>query len=86
VLDGPVPSIRLEMLRDGVDDYEYLVILRRRLAERRAALTPAQIAEYEALLDVPPDITTDLTTFTTDPAPIEQRRAAVARAIEQLSP
>jgi hypothetical protein len=85
VLEGPVPSIRLEMLRDGIDDYEYLVILRRKLAERRASLTPAQVADCEALLDVPPNITADMTTFTTDPAPIEQRREALARAIEQLS-
>ena len=27
VLDGPVDSIRWEMLRDGIEDYEYFVIL-----------------------------------------------------------
>ena len=32
VLDGPVDSIRWEHLRDGIEDYEYLCILRRRLA------------------------------------------------------
>ncbi len=41
---------------------------------------------YEALLEVPAAITRDMTTFTTDPAPIYTRRAEVARAIEELLP
>jgi len=84
VLDGPVDSIRWEMLRDGVEDYEYLAILRRCLAEKGGGLDAARRAEFAALLDVPDDITKDLTTFTRDPAPIERRRATVAKAIETL--
>ncbi len=34
-LPGPVPSIRSELLRDGIEDYDYLAILRRELDERR---------------------------------------------------
>ena len=41
---------------------------------QRATLTAEQLAEYTALLEVPAAITSDLTTFTRDPAPIEQRR------------
>ena len=85
VLEGPVDSIRLEMLRDGIEDYEYLVILRRLLAERGAKLAAGERQRLEALLEVPEDITKDMTTFTKDPAPIERRRDAVARAIEALS-
>jgi len=85
VLDGPVDSIRWEMLRDGIEDYEYLVILRRLLKRRGAKLPPEQRKRFEALLDVPAEITSDMTTFTTDPAPIEKRRDAIARAIEVLS-
>ncbi|MBE3097466.1 MAG: DUF4091 domain-containing protein [Planctomycetes bacterium] len=85
VLEGPVDSIRLEMLRDGIEDYEYLVILRRLLAERGATLAAGERQRLEALLEVPEDITKDMTTFTKDPAPIERRRDAVARAIEALS-
>ncbi len=85
VLDPPVASIRLEMLRDGIEDYEYLTILRDRIAARRSTLSAAQLARYSALLDVPAAITTTLTAFTRDPAPIEQRREEIARAIEQLA-
>jgi len=85
VLDGPVDSIRWEMLRDGIEDYEYLVILRGLLKARGGRLPAAEKAKVEALLDVPADITKDMTTFTADPAPIERRRDAVARAIEALA-
>jgi len=85
VLEGPVDSIRWEMLRDGVEDYEYLAMLQRLLAAKGAALAPAARERYAALLEVPEAITSDMTTFTKDPAPIEERRHAVARAIVQLS-
>jgi hypothetical protein len=85
VLDGPVDSIRWEMLRDGIEDYEYLAILRRLLEATKDKLSAGQRQEYTALLDVPQEVTSDMTTFTKDPAPIEARRDQVARAIVQLS-
>jgi hypothetical protein len=85
VLEGPVDSIRWEMLRDGIEDYEYLVILRKLLEAKKGKLSTGQQREYTALLEVPQDITRDMTTFTQDPAPIEARRDQVARAIVQLS-
>ncbi|NUQ60993.1 MAG: DUF4091 domain-containing protein [Pirellulales bacterium] len=84
VLEPPVSSIRWEMLREGVEDYEFLHLLREKLDARRSALSPEQIRQYEALLEVPASITSDMTTFTTDSAPIYERRAAIAAAIEQL--
>jgi hypothetical protein len=84
VLDGPVDSIRWEMLRDGVEDYEYLAMLRRLLEARKDKLSVDERARYEGLLEVPKEITADMTTFTTDPAVIERRRDEVARAIERL--
>ncbi len=79
VLDAPVDSIRLEMLRDGIEDYEYLVILRNRLAS--AKKVPAT---YRQLLEVPREITTSMTEFTKIPVPIEKQRDNIARAIEKL--
>lgn len=83
ILEGPVDSIRWEMLRDGIEDYEYLAILKRLLESKREGLG-AKATEYEALLAVPEEITGSMTEFTVDPAPIESRRVAVARAIEAL--
>ena len=84
VLDPPVGSIRLDMLRDGIEDYEYLVMLARLLEQHAGNLPPEDRAQYQALLDVPDEITEDLTRFTMDPEPIARRRAEIARAIEQL--
>ena len=85
ILEGPVDSVRWEMLRDGIEDYEYLSILKRLIQARKQDLTPDQVRRYSALLTVPDDITTDMTHFTKDPAPIEAHRDKVARAIEALS-
>lgn len=84
VLDGPVDSIRWEHLRDGLEDYEYLCILRKRLAERRLTLAEKSYQNFAELLKVPESITRSLTEFAADGAPIEQHRARVARAIEAL--
>ena len=85
VLEGPVDSIRWEMLRDGIEDYEYLVILKKLLEAKGNKLTRSQKREYSGLLEVPEEITSDMTTFTKDPAPIEKHRDRVARAIAKLS-
>jgi hypothetical protein len=85
VLAPPVSSIRWEMIREGVEDYEYLYLLRDLIDKNRDRLSAEHIARYSALLEVPPDITQDMTTFTTDPTPIYVRRRAIAQAIETLS-
>ena len=84
VLEGPVDSIRWEMLRDGIEDYEYFVILRNGLEAKGDRLSAAQKRAYAALLEVPKEVTKDMTTFTKDPAPVERHRDRVARAIGEL--
>ncbi len=84
VLEGPVDSIRWEMLRDGIEDYEYLALLKRLIQRHRKALTAEQIRRYRRLLEVPATISTDLTHFTQDPEPIERQRLKLARALEEF--
>lgn len=84
VLDPPVGSIRLDMLRDGIEDYEYLAMLEELLKKHGNKLSEAKRAEYAALVEPPKSVTVSLTQFTLDPAPIEAHRYAVARAIEDL--
>ena len=85
ILDGPVTSIRWEALRDGIEDYEYLALLKRLLAAKSGKLAAQEIKRYEALLTVPPDISASLTSYTRGPAPIAARRHEIAKAIERLS-
>ncbi|MGB2861963.1 MAG: hypothetical protein WBC05_01430, partial [Sedimentisphaerales bacterium] len=73
------------MLRDGIEDYEYLVILKKLIETNKDKINAGRLRTYNALLEVPPDITSDMTTFTNDPAPIEARRDRIAQAISELS-
>jgi hypothetical protein len=82
---GPVDSIRWEMLRDGIEDYEYMTILEGLIVAMRNTLTPDEQDRFAALLEVPEEITSAITVFTRDPAPIEEHRDRVARAIEALN-
>jgi len=74
------PSIRLENIRDGLEDYEYLHLLRERL--RQAPDEPAS-AEARTLLDLSPLVRTVLD-WNSDPAALRKRRRRLAAAIEQL--
>jgi len=85
VLDGPVDSIRWEMLRDGIEDYEYFAILKRLLADKGSRLSTADRNRYTALLEVPAEVTKEMTVFTTDPGPLERHRDRLARAIAALA-
>ncbi|HPW75575.1 MAG TPA: DUF4091 domain-containing protein [Kiritimatiellia bacterium] len=84
VMDAPVPSLRLEMLCDGIEDYEYFVILQRLLQQKGGSLDPRTRQNLEALLTVPAEVSAGLTDFTRDPAPIETHRDKLARAIVSL--
>jgi hypothetical protein len=85
VLDGPVDSIRWEMLRDGVEDYEYLVLLKQALDNPANGLSEQEKARCRNLLEVPEAIARDARTYTKDPAPIEKQRTRIARVIEKLA-
>ncbi|HEX2971420.1 MAG TPA: DUF4091 domain-containing protein, partial [Tepidisphaeraceae bacterium] len=85
VLDGPVDSIRWEMLRDGIEDYEYFVMLKKLLDTKGAKLDERDWSAMQKLLEVPETVTKDMTIFTKDPATVEARRHELAKAIERLS-
>ncbi len=82
IFDDPVASVRWEMIREGVQDYEMLTMLKK-LTEKRD-LTEAQRKKVEEIFDFSP-ITTDITTFSTDPKPLLEKRRALAEAIVELS-
>ena len=67
----PVDTIRLEMLREGLEDYEYFAILRR-------------LAPNHPLLRVPEGVSKSLTEFSHSPIPIMEHRRRIAEAMESL--
>ena len=84
VLEDPVPSVRLEMLRDGLEDYEYFAILKAMLKRTSGKLAAAERQRYEDLLKVPPEVSKSLTDFSRDPNPMARHREKLARAIVDL--
>ena len=85
-LEGPVPSIRWELLRDGIEDYEYFHLLQSHIERlKQSGADPATYREAERLLEVPADICTDTQHFTTTPEPIHEHRRKLAEAIEGLA-
>lgn len=79
-----VSTMRMDILRDGIEDYEYLHILKCLLAEKSSKLSPEANKKYAELLIVPQTITKSLTDFSFNPKHIEKRREQVANAIEEL--
>ncbi|MDP3703347.1 MAG: DUF6067 family protein [Candidatus Omnitrophota bacterium] len=84
--DGPVPSIRLEVLRDGMEDYEYLHRLAEVVARAKVngSKPPALIQQAETLLAVNPGLVESMRTYSKDPAVLERNRTAIAEMIEKL--
>ena len=86
----PYPSIRLFVLRDGIEDYEYVQLLKKYLAEvQKLPLykTPAGknlIDRARELCKVPDDIVVDAFTYTRNPTRIMEQRRHIADMIEQL--
>ena len=84
-LDGPVSSIRWENLRDGMEDYEYFWLLKQRMERAQADRKNSLVNEARKLLEVPENVSRDLTHFTVDPRKILEHRARIAEMIERLS-
>ena len=75
----PLSSVRFENLRDGFEDYEYLWLLREALPR----LGEADRSTAERLLAIDAPLAASNRVFTDDPAVILQRRAALARLLEE---
>ena len=89
-VDGPVSSIRLENAREGVEDYEYLSLLRDLVARGREARV--DVAEGEAalewagrLVDMPSAGGRYSTAILPDPDAPLAAKELLGRAIEALS-
>jgi hypothetical protein len=83
-LEGPVDSVRWEILREGIEDYEYFVLLEKAVRDAPPAKAAAA-ARAKALLRIPAEIFRDGRTYTKDPKALLDYRQKVAAAIEDLS-
>jgi len=80
------PSLRLENLRDGIEDYEYVAILKRKIEtlEKRGDADGEMLKKAKVLLDVPDEVARAANDYNADPGPLMKYRNAVAQMIERL--
>lgn len=76
--DTVLPSVRLKVLRDGMNDYEYLLMLKKLTGDQATA-------RDKALLAVPTDVAVGLRYFNKDPNGILSIRQEIATRIAELS-
>ena len=81
---GPVPSIRLEFLRQGIEDYEYMVMLENLTGKRRGK-DRKLVKEAEKLLEIEGTVFTDGKIFTKNPAVLLEYRKKIAEMILKLN-
>ena len=77
----PVPTIRLENFRDGLEDYAYAKILEAKLAAR-ADKNDDWSRKAKKLLSVPRELVDSITNFSDEPAALYRWRDAMADLIE----
>jgi hypothetical protein len=86
----PLPTIRLENFRDGLEDYAYVLELERKVAAWKAkedeldAAQKAALAEAEAALWVPLALVENLSAYSRDPGALYEHRNRIADAILRL--
>jgi hypothetical protein len=71
-IDGPVGSIRLEVLRDGLEDFDYLTLADRKLGQAATQQFVVKIAR-------------SLTDYEQSPARLEEVRRELGEALEKAS-
>ena len=78
----PLPTIRLENFRDGLEDFAYARLLEERLAAR-GGRDDAWSRKAKALLAVPREVMDTMTNYTGDPSAVYRWRDGMADLIEE---
>ncbi len=80
--NGPLASIRLANIRDGLEDYEYLRLLEKLLVERGKATDVTEATKQVKALF--PAVVSGLASYTQDPQELQDTRIQIAEMIESL--
>jgi hypothetical protein len=83
--DGPMASMRLSNVRDGMQDYNLLDVLAQKIANPPSHTSTKQLVAAKALLGATAIVQGDQS-YTEDPQTYRTWRRSVAAAIGQLSP
>jgi hypothetical protein len=84
-IEGPIPSLRLESYRDGVEEYELVYELKQRYAEISATLGEAHAFTADKVVESLGSTLYEGTTVTADSAMFAQTRTSLLKLIECLN-
>ena len=85
----PIPSLRLELIRDGIEDFEYFVQLKKYIKDLENAKWYSQTevkyaVDAKRLLTVPTGVATSLFAYTSDISNLATARQNIALRIENI--
>ncbi len=83
-LTGPVPSLRLEILREGIDDYDYLAMLENYIKDAR----PEQkqlVYKAKQLLNYGKEVFINNMNYTKNPEILSRHRQQIGELLEQFN-
>jgi hypothetical protein len=82
-MEGPVPSVRLEILRDGIEDYEYLLLLKHAV-ENSGGKNKKLVKEARKLLALPPELVSGPKEYNKDPRALVRYRDKIGEILNLL--
>ena len=83
-LEGPVPCLRLENIRDGIEDYEFLLLLEKEI-KNPTGKNRKKIREAQKLLALPASLVTGPTDYNKDPQALIQYRIKVGELLHAMN-
>ena len=82
----PWPSLRLKNLRDGLQDYEYFVLLSENVKRlKKAGKAPELMKRAEKALEIRHSVVTSATDYTKDPAVLMNAKRELAELITETN-
>lgn len=83
--EGPLTSLRFEIMRDGVEDYDALRMLEELLQQKGERVPAALRARAAKTLTLSPGVYRSMTTYPVDAGDMVERRREVNELIERLA-
>ncbi len=83
-LEGPIPCLRLENIRDGIEDYEYLILLEKAV-NNNSGINKKHIKEARQLLSLPESLVSGPVNYNKDPQSLIQYRIKIGDLLNELN-
>lgn len=83
-LRGPVPSLRLEIMREGIDDYDYMILLEKCI-ENADSGQKGPVNKAKKLLNFGTEVFTNDSVYTKDPEVLINYRKQMGELLEQFN-